>query len=126
MGAKEPDAVIERFAELFNAGDVDGLLHELYEDDIVLLPGPGAETANGKAAVSAVLKEFLSMGGTMSVVSKTAVPNGDLALTHSKWRLDVPGADPMEATTAEVVRRQSDGTWKYLIDNPFGGAVLDA
>ena len=27
------------------------------------------------------------------------------------------------ATTAEVARRQPDGTWRYLIDNP-DGAVL--
>jgi hypothetical protein len=40
--------------------------------------------------------------------------------------LDIPGSDSTEGTTAEVVRRQADGTWRYLIDNPFGGAVLDA
>jgi len=34
------------------------------------------------------------------------------------------GAEAMEGVTAEIVRRQSDGTWKYLIDNPWGGAVL--
>jgi hypothetical protein len=31
----------------------------------------------------------------------------------------------MEGTTAEVVRRQADGTWRYAIDNPWGGVVLD-
>jgi hypothetical protein len=30
----------------------------------------------------------------------------------------------MEHTSAEVARRQSDGTWKYAIDNPYGGEVL--
>ena len=72
-----------------------------------------------------MLQAFLAMGGTMSLLGATAVPNGDLALTHSKWRLEVPGSDAMEGTTAEVVRRQPDGSWKYIIDNPFGGSVLD-
>jgi hypothetical protein len=30
----------------------------------------------------------------------------------------------MEHTSAEVTRRQPDGTWKYAIDNPYGGEVL--
>ena len=46
--------------------------------------------------------------------------NGDIGLTHTHWRLDIPGSEAMEGVTAEIVRRQSDGTWKYLIDNPWG------
>ena len=34
------------------------------------------------------------------------------------------GDDEMSATTAEVARRQADGTWRYLIDNPHGAGVL--
>ncbi|MDQ1396055.1 MAG: hypothetical protein QOG64_1314 [Acidimicrobiaceae bacterium] len=125
MGATEPAQVIEHFVKLFNSGDLDGLMNDLYEDSIVLQPGPGAPVASGKAEVRDVLQGFLAMGGTMSLVSAAAIPNGDLALTHSKWRLEVPGADAMEAVTAEVVRRQADGSWRYIIDNPFGGAILD-
>jgi ketosteroid isomerase-like protein len=124
MGASEPAQVIEDFIKLFNSGDLDGLLREMYEDEAVLVPSPGT-SVSGKAAIREVLQGFLAMGGTMSLVAATAMQNGDLALTHSKWRLDVPGGDPMASTTAEVVRRQSDGSWKYLIDNPWGGSVLD-
>jgi ketosteroid isomerase-like protein len=125
VGASEPEQVIEHFMKLFNSGDMEGLLDELYEDDAVLLPGPGAPLATGKPAIREVLQAFLDMGGTMSLVAATAIPRGDLALTHSTWRLEVPGSDAMQATTAEVVRRQPDGSWRYIIDNPFGGAVLD-
>jgi len=41
-------------------------------------------------------------------------------------QLDIPGAEAVEGVRAEVVRRQPDGTWKYAIDNPWGGAVLGA
>jgi len=124
MGASEPAQVIEDFIKLFNSGDLDALLREMYEDEAVLVPSPGA-SVSGKAAIGEVLQGFLALGGTMSLVAATATKNGDLALTHSKWRLDVPGGDPMEGTTAEVVRRQPDGSWKYIIDNPWGGSVLD-
>jgi ketosteroid isomerase-like protein len=43
-------------------------------------------------------------------------------LTHNAWTLE--GDAPMEGVTAEVVRKQPDGTWKYAVDNPFGGGVL--
>ncbi len=126
MGATGPGQVIERFVELFNGGQIDTLLGELYEDDAVLVPGPGAPIAAGKDAIREVLQAFLAMGGNMSLAGSTTVPAGELALTHNRWRLDVPGSDPMEGTTAEVVRRQADGSWRYVIDNPFGGSVLEA
>ena len=89
-------------------------------------PKPGPATASGKAAIREVLTAFLDMKGTLEVLATTAVVNGDIALTHTRWRLDVPGGEPMESVTAEVVRRQPDGTWKYLIDNPWGGSILEA
>ena len=84
---------------------------------------PGGDSVSG-AAVREVLQGFIAMRGTMSQVAGTAFRNGDIALTHSHWKLELPDADPMEATTAEIVRLQPDGTWKYVIDNPWGGAVL--
>ena len=39
---------------------------------------------------------------------------------------EAPGhaLDSGPAATAEVVRRQDDGTWKYVIDNPDAAGVL--
>jgi len=126
MGATDPAQVIEHFIKLFNSGDADGIVADLYEDDAVLLPEPGAQPVSGKAAIKEVIQQFLALGGSMSLTGATAIPNGDLALTHSQWRLDIPGAQAMEATTAEVVRRQADGSWRYIIDNPFGNGALSA
>jgi len=125
MGAASPEQVIEQFCRLFNSGDLDGLVNDLYEDDAVFFPSPTDAPVSGKAAVADSLKEYLGYGGTVSVVASTAVTNGDIALTHTHWRLDIPGAEAMEGLTAEIVRRQPDGTWKYVIDNPWGSAVLE-
>ncbi len=38
--ANAPEAVIDRFAELISAGDVEGAL-ALYEEDAVIVPEPG-------------------------------------------------------------------------------------
>jgi uncharacterized protein (TIGR02246 family) len=125
MGVTDPEQVIDQFVKYFNSRDLEGILRELYQEDAVLLPGPGGPAVAGRDGIRQALKGFLDMGGTMSVLGATALRNGDVALTHSRWRLEVPGSDPMEGTTAEVVHRQPDGSWKYIIDNPFGAAILD-
>jgi hypothetical protein len=63
----------------------------------------------------------------MSLASVVAIRNGDLALIHTKVRLTLGGQEPMEAPCGsnEVARRQSDGTWRYVIDNSLGPAMLD-
>jgi ketosteroid isomerase-like protein len=63
----------------------------------------------------------------MEFINESApVVNGDIALTHGKWRLTPEAGDAMEGSTAEVVRKGADGTWRYAVDNPWGSSVLDA
>lgn len=53
-----------------------------------------------------------------------AVNVGDIALTCSDWSAtatDQHGAlVPMTGRGTEVARRQADGTWLLVIDNPWG------
>jgi ketosteroid isomerase-like protein len=59
-------------------------------------------------------------------VEVKAVQNGDqdLALKSTKWSaigVDTDGQPlTMSGNTVEVVRRQPDGTWLFVIDNPRG------
>jgi ketosteroid isomerase-like protein len=122
MAATEPGQVIEQFTEYFNSGDIEGLV-SLYEDGAALIPEPGTVLTDA-AGLRAALQGLLDTKGTITIVSTSAMVTGDLALTHSHWRIDVPGGESIEHTSAEVARRQPDGTWKYAIDNPYGGEVL--
>ena len=122
MAATEPGQVIEQFAKQFNSGDIEGLA-SLYEDGAVFIPAPGTVLSDA-TGLRAALQGFLDTKGTIAIVSTSVVVNGDLALTHSHWRLDIPGGEAREHRSAEVTRRQPDGTWKYAIDNPYGGEHL--
>jgi ketosteroid isomerase-like protein len=49
----------------------------------------------------------------------------ELALLRSQWEMtgrDLSGQplEPTRHSSTEVVRRQSDGTWRYVIDHPSG------
>ncbi|MDP9419415.1 MAG: hypothetical protein M3P53_04600 [Actinomycetota bacterium] len=43
----------------------------------------------------------------------------DLALTSNRWVGTGDGGQTIEATTAEVLRRQADGHWLIAIDYAF-------
>ena len=118
-----PVEVHTLFREAFNAGDLRGLM-ALYEPDAVLIPQPGAEPVRGARAIRAALRGFLALKGRVELQTKHVVEHGDIALLRAAWRLNGTGPDgaPVEMThgSAEIVRRQPDGSWRYVIDHPFG------
>lgn len=124
MKIQHPNQVHKAFVDLFNRGDTAGLAG-LYEAQAVIVPEPG-KTVTGAAAIKEVLAGFVGMGGTMSITTTACVVTGDSALLRGKWSLRGKGADgkPFElaAESVETMRRQSDGTWKYVIDLPWGAA----
>jgi uncharacterized protein (TIGR02246 family) len=115
-----------QWGEAFNAGDLRRLV-EFYEPDAVLVPGPGAEPVRGLEAIEASLRWLLALGGQIRYTPRHWLVHGDLALGSIAFVMD-GGHDgdgnPVElhGTTSELVRRQPDGSWKYVVDHPFGGA----
>jgi hypothetical protein len=63
---------------------------------------------------------FLDTKGTITIVSTSTVVKGDLALTHSHWRLDVPAGEPMEHTSAEVAVASRTGPGSTPSTIPMG------
>ena len=123
MAAREPEETHRLWGERFQAGDVEGLL-ALYEPNATLVPQPG-QAASGAAAIREALGGFFGLKPTFNwVETRPAIRSGDLALLHSRWTLSGTGADgsplQLNGTTADVVRRQADGTWLFTIDNPWG------
>jgi uncharacterized protein (TIGR02246 family) len=123
LAATEPEHIHGLFEQAFNAGDVEALL-ALYEPDAALVPQPGT-VVEGTAAIRDALRWFLDRGGQITLDTKLVVRVGDLAYLANRWSLTgatMPDGSPAElgATTAEVARRQPDGTWRYVIDNAWG------
>jgi ketosteroid isomerase-like protein len=105
--AAQPEDLGRFFVQRANAGDLDGLV-ALYEPDAVLAV-PGGTPAAGADAIRQALRRFLEGRPTVSGESQPALRFGDLALTSTRF---AGGA------TAEVARRQADGTWLWVIDQP--------
>ena len=51
-------------------------------------------------------------------VEKTVRSGEELAATYGVWTMKA-GEQDLSGKTIEVVRRQPDGTWLFVIDDPF-------
>ena len=105
--ARRPEDLDRLFLERANAGDVDGVM-ALYEPQAVLAFLPG-QLATGAAAIREVYAGLLAGRPRFTAEIRQAIRNGDLAVTST---VRVGNA------TVEVARRQPDGTWLWLIDQP--------
>ena len=89
------------------AGDVDGMV-ALYEPHAVL-DGGGGRLMLGRDAMRAFFTELVATGRKFDFgEQRPALVSGDLALTSTLL--------PDGSVTAEVARRQGDGTWLWVID----------
>ena len=122
MPARTPQEIHELFTSAFAAKDTDALL-ALYEPAAVFLPQPGL-MVSGKAAIREALGGFLALDAQFEMHDTQVVQAEEIAFVASRWTLK--GTDPSGAAvdlsgqTADVARRQADGNWLLVIDNPYG------
>ncbi len=124
MSTATPIQVLESIVTGINAGDLDSLM-PLYERDAAFATEPGS-LAPGAPGVRNALSGFIAMDGTLDLVVTRVLEADDLALVIGVWSFDGTGPDGapvrLEAQNADVLRRQPDGTWRFVIDNPWGTA----
>ena len=118
MPARTPEEIDVLFQKFLNAGDVDGLVG-LYEPNATLIGGPD-QPANGTAAIREALTAFVDTQAKIDLrVEQTVIAGDDIATLYSTWTLS-GGPEEMGGKSVEVVRRQADGAWLFVFDDPWG------
>jgi ketosteroid isomerase-like protein len=78
----------------------------------------------GTAAIREALLGFLALKPLISLETRLLSRADNLALLSSRWVLKSTGPDGQRTeatgTSTEVARQQSDGTWRFIIDTPWG------
>jgi ketosteroid isomerase-like protein len=126
MGSRDSVTEInELFVEAMNKGDLD-LAMSCWDENTVFQTAPGNEPVRGITGLRSALKDFIDTKPHLTVEELHRVEADDIVLVALKWHLTGTGPDgePLEmgAIDSNVFRRQADGTWKILIDNPFHSA----
>ena len=117
---EDPDRMI---AEALSAGDLDGAV-ALYEPEAVLVTGPEEDmVARGSDAIRRFFSDFIAAKPNARTEVDLTIQVGDIAITGCNWVFEATGPDgsPVNVSgkSVEIVRRQPDGTWRYVIDNPY-------
>ena len=121
MPAKRPEECDLLFGEYAASGDLEALL-SLYEDGATLVSADGAshtgvEEIRKALSVLEKLRPKIRMN-VFSVVE--AVDN--LAVLYNDAKSTIRDPDGLEREmvrrAVEVVRRQPDGTWRFVFDDP--------
>jgi ketosteroid isomerase-like protein len=123
--ASTPEETGRLVGEAMSAGDVDAAL-SLYEPNATFaMPnGFGEGSVTGLDGLREAFSGFLAMAPDLTINPEKALLSGDTAMVIGNWTLK--GRDPdgneidASGRYADIVRRQPDGSWRFVIDNPNG------
>jgi len=122
--ARNPEDCDRLLLAALEAGDIETSV-SLYEPSAVLFRKSG-ETMTGYESIRKNNAALIALKPTFHIeqIVTTITGDGTIATTRMKARLEGTQADgkPVNSTidTLEVLRKQPDGSWRYVIDDPFG------
>ena len=121
MDSSRPELVSKLLVEYLNAGDVDGVMG-LYEEEAVFVDLDGAVT--GLVDIRFAHRTFLDSGLVLTLNDSVAFVADNIALVHWSWTVHRRDGSSADGVSAEVLRRQADGSWKFIIDSSDGSAMV--
>lgn len=121
MPARDPEQIHALVAAAFNAGDSDAFV-ELYEPDAVLIVPPEGERVSGSDRIRAAVAPTLALHPRTRITVLGKLEGDGLAVTQVRWEMsaerDSEGVR-MSGRGTVVSRRQADGSWRIVLDDPL-------
>lgn len=126
--ADTPSQLMTLFAERASGGDADGLL-ALYEPGAVFEPQFGV-VLRGVDEIRPALTELAALRPRIDYVGEPdVVIVDDIAVVSNTWAMTAQLPDGSVhregGVSADVLRRQHDGSWLVLIDQPRGATLTE-
>ncbi len=113
--AHSPEQICELFKQYMAAGDLESLVG-LYDPEVAFL-NQSRESRHGREELRQELAPLAAARAKFDFSIKQVIWSGDIALMHTEWTVSSPKL--MHSYAIEVARRQPDGSWLWLIGDPF-------
>lgn len=121
-----PQHVITQLVTAMNARDLESAL-TLFEPGAAFVIKPGV-VATGQSGIRQALEGFMAVKPTLAIEAQQIVEAGDVAQYCARWSMK--GTDPsghpvqLSGRSSSILRRQSNGAWLFLVDNPWGTEIV--
>lgn len=118
-------SAVENMATAMAEGRLDDVL-AAYEPRATLVARPGVNTSG--PAMRAAFEDYLALRPRFDMPRHEVIEAGDIALHIAPWTMSATdpatgGHIEQNGLSVAVFRRQADGRWLMVIDNPHGAAL---
>lgn len=118
MSARTPEEAHALLVAAFNDGDPDALA-DVYEEEAALVIPPDGRQVSGLTAIQAALAPIFALAPSARIDVIDKLETDGLALTHTRWHMAVADGTEMNGGATVVTRRQPDGSWRIVLDDPL-------
>jgi uncharacterized protein (TIGR02246 family) len=126
MPTDGPGETVDRLVQAINRADLEGAL-ALYEPEAVMVVEPG-QIVRGTPELREALEAFIALSPTLRSQAQQVIEAGELASYVGRWALrgtDSAGRPViMGGESSNILRRQANGHWLIVLDNPWGARIL--
>ncbi len=111
----------------FHHGDISGVMNS-YEKEATVVFEPGTPEFHSNK-IKEQFQGLFGLNPQFEYFGHEVFINGDIALHFSPWKMKgtAPDGTAIEQSglSVAVLRKQENGKWLMVIDNPHGGFLLD-
>lgn len=126
MKTSDPLDVISQLVSAMNAQDLK-MAMTLFEPGASFVMRPGV-VVSGTAGIRQALEGFMALKPNLTIEAQQIVQAGDVAQYCARWSIngiDLTGAGiQLAGRSSSILRRQPDGRWLFLVDNPWGTDIV--
>ena len=117
---------IKKMGSSYNSRDI-GAVMKAYEESAVVLFEPGSPIS-GVTAIKSAFEGSLAINPHFDFGKHEVTIAGDIALHLTPWKMTGKTPDghniSQSGLSVAVLRKQADGEWLMVIDNPHGQVLL--
>lgn len=120
-------STIEKMVTAFHAKDIDGVL-STYEDGAIVMFEP-QKPVSGKDNLKVAFTQFAGMDPKFTFSGHEVYISGNIATHIAPWSMTgkMPDGSSIEQSglSVAVLRKQPNGTWLMIQDNPSGNFLMN-